>query len=125
MKYLLIIILSFLFITSFASPPKKVYNLPINGVDGRDGIDGKNGSFTQSNFDSVIAITGAMSAIPTSSHVNGHRHTMVGVGIGGYSGAEAVAVGLTHMQEQMSYKANVGFSSGESIYGVGMGYTFD
>jgi len=93
------------------------------GVNGSDGINGL--SYSNNVFNRAISITGAMNAIPSPSHTHkDHGHTMFGAGVGGYNGENGVAVGITHMQDDVSGKATLGVSGGETIYGVGAGWTF-
>ncbi len=106
----------------------------INGINGQDGVGikgdtgaaGLNGtSYSSSVFNRAMAITGAMTAIPASSHVDeGHGHTMFGAGVGGYADSQGAAVGITHMQGRLSGKATIGISGSERIYGIGGGFTF-
>ncbi len=106
----------------------------INGINGKDGVGikgdtgaaGLNGtSYSSSVFNRAMAITGAMTAIPASSHVDeGHGHTMFGAGVGGYADSQGAAVGITHMQGRLSGKATIGISGSERIYGIGGGFTF-
>jgi len=105
----------------------------MNGMDGRDGMDGRNGVdgidgsyFNDTQLNRALSISAAMSAIPTSAHVDdGHRHTSAGVGTGYYSGQNSIAIGASHMQGNLSYKGSVGVSGSEAMYGVGMSYTFE
>jgi len=93
------------------------------GIDGSDGLDGQ--PYSNTVFNRALSITGAMNAIPSPSHTHkDHGHTMFGAGVGGYNGENGAAVGITHMQNDVSGKATLGISGSEVIYGVGAGFTF-
>jgi len=106
------------------------HNQVTNGIDGEKGDPGRDGLSIKgdtgaSGINGSLAITGAFAGIPTSSHVDsGHGHTSAGVAVGGYSGEQGLAVGITHMQDRLSGKAVIGLSGSETIYGVGAGFTF-
>ncbi len=127
MKTLLIILMTTLLMAdAHAHDHEGMMGAPgLNGRDGRDGIDGINGSrFNDEQLVRALSIGAAMTSIPTSSHVDEHNHTSVGTGIGSYAGGVGVAVGITHMQKQMSYKGSIGISGSEAMVGVGASYTF-
>ncbi len=117
-----------------------------NGIDGKDGtngIDGLNADTTSinntlsanstainNNYDALayksnlmtqgVAIAGAMSQIPALSHVGGkHGHTGISIAGATYSGNNALAVGIQHQVENMSFIGSVGASGGEVITGAG------
>ena len=111
------------------------YRNGTNGMDGRDGTNGMNGvngtnGIDGSNFNDIdlvraISINAAMANIPTISHEGkDHMHTNIGVGVGGYDGENAIAIGASHMDDAMTVKGSVGFSGGEELYGVGVGWSF-
>ena len=99
-----------------------------DGVDGSDGIDGSDGldggSYNDDSITRMIAVGSAMASIPNISHDSEHSHSNVGVGIGGNSDNVGIAIGINHMQDDMSFKANVGVSGSETVYGVGAGINF-
>ncbi len=122
-KYLLLLLL--IFIPSAEADDHGEHG-GMNGMNGMDGRDGRNGNyFNDSQLTRALAIGAAMTSIPASAHVDDeHGHTSIGGAVGSYSGETGVAVGITHMQKQMSYKGSVGISGSEVLYGVGAGFTW-
>lgn len=73
------------------------------------------------SLESAVAISSALSGIPQSYLP---ETTIVGIGIGNYSGNNAVAVGVSTNKGSFSYKLSIGGSSRESMVSAGVGYSF-
>jgi len=85
-----------------------------------------NVNFDDSAISRAIAVNSAIANIPALSHdgVN-HGHTGIGVAVGGYHSDNAIAVGLQHQDHDISYKAALGLSGSEKVYGAGFSLLFD
>lgn len=78
-----------------------------------------------SNLSRGIAISAAVANLPAISHDGAsHKHTAFSVAVGGYNSENALAIGLSHMQDELSVKSSIGFSGDEAMYGVGAGWSF-
>ena len=73
------------------------------------------------SLESAAVISSALSGIPQSYLPEA---TTIGVGIGNYSGNNAVAVGVSTNKGFFSYKLSIGVSSSEPMVSAGVGYSF-
>jgi len=111
----------------------------IDGKDGRNGTNGRNGSNGSNgingrdatllsnniNYSRSVAVAASMGQIPALSHVGQHNHSGIGLGAANYNGENAVAIGLLHQENNRSYKATIGLSGSETIYGGGASWAFE
>jgi glycerol-3-phosphate dehydrogenase len=71
--------------------------------------------YTQEQAD-TFAIFGAMASIPALAH---GQEKGIGVGVSSYNGKEALAVGYEHYINNVSIKAQAGFTDDDSALGLG------
>lgn len=104
----------------------------VNGVDGQDGQDGVDGvagiSYNivdDDTMDSIMATSMALSAVEFS---HGTRKTQVGIGLGHYSGKNAISFGVAKLIETQDSEflavGKIGWVEDENEAAVGVGATW-
>jgi hypothetical protein len=93
------------------------------GVAGTAGLDGTNGSSLNLASESYVdGTTAGLMAVQQIDFSSSTRQWQVGVGVGGYSGEQAIAVGVGKLipKYDMLFKGSASYFNSEPAYGVGL-----